>query len=66
MVRDEQGTGFAWMNPVCSVEIFWLLISGGYARHVDQLPGELHLPLPRLYVHELAHVSISLTPTIPR
>ena len=45
MVRDEQGTSFAWMNPVCSVEIFWLLISGGYARHVDQLPGELRLPL---------------------
>lgn len=56
MVRNEQRAGFAWMNPVCSVEISWLLISGSYARHVDQRHAGCICRLPAPYAHELAHL----------
>ena len=44
------------MNPVRSVEIFWLLILGGYARHVDQRHACRICRPPVPYAHELAHL----------
>lgn len=44
------------MNPVCSVEICWLLISGSYARHVDQRHASYICRLLAPCAHELAHL----------
>lgn len=44
------------MNPVCSVEISWLFISGNYARHVDQRHARCICRPPAPYAHELAHL----------
>lgn len=55
-VRDEQGTGFTWVNPISDVKIFGHLMPGGHARHVDERYARCICGLPGSHAHEFTHL----------